>query len=162
MLKHPLVIVISGLINTGSIQERPLCRRLPRTAHVEVDVLCKFVSWMSLEKNLDINIRNAAAVARNFLEYGLNVVFSYSFRRRNYDFLEKKFRTFPLYCVTLVPPMLVAQSNRGARPLTDWEKQRIAFHYTTDIVQPNYGMRSVTNCMTCNKALSRWEQRRRA
>lgn len=69
---------------------KELCRRLPRTAHVEVDVLREFVSWMSLEKKLDINVRNAEAVARNFLEYGLNVVLSYPFRRREITIFLKK------------------------------------------------------------------------
>lgn len=47
-----------------------------------------------------------------------------------------------LFVVTLAPPEAVARSNRGARVLTDWERQRIAQMY-----REGYASRAFSDCV---------------
>ena len=135
-----MVILINGSINAGKTTvSRALRDLLPRTAHVEVDDLHEFIEWMPLAESIPLNLKNAAAVGRNFLEYGLNVVVSYPLGPEDYNYLLDQFCGYPLYCFTLSPPLEVARSNRGTRPLTEWEWQRIGVHYSSGIANPSYG-----------------------
>jgi hypothetical protein len=137
---QPVTILINGSINAGKTTvSQALCALLPRTAHVEVDTLHDFIEWMSLEESIPLNLKNAAAVGRNFLEYGLNVVISSPLNLPDYEYLVAELAGFPLACFTLSPPLEVAQRNRGARALSDWEHQRIAYHYATGIAHPAFG-----------------------
>ena len=45
----------------------------------------------------------------------------------------------PIHCVTLSPDLAVALTNRGTRALTEWEKQRIPYHYASGISAPPFG-----------------------
>jgi len=47
-----------------------------------------------------------------------------------------------LFVVTLAPPEAAAASNRGARALTDWERQRIAEMY-----REGYAARRFSDCV---------------
>ncbi|EDT40760.1 hypothetical protein [Burkholderia ambifaria] len=47
-----------------------------------------------------------------------------------------------LFVVTLAPPEAVASSNRGARALTDWERNRIAEMY-----REGYAARGFSDCV---------------
>ncbi|HYF63435.1 MAG TPA: hypothetical protein VD886_11515 [Herpetosiphonaceae bacterium] len=135
-----MTILINGSINAGKTTvAKALCELLPRTAHVEVDSLHDFIGWMDLEESIPLNLKNAAAVGRNFLEYGLNVVISYPLNPPDYQYLAAALDGFPLACFTLSPPLEVARRNRGARVLSDWERERIAFHYATGIASPAFG-----------------------
>ncbi len=124
------VILLNGAINAGkSTVSQELCRIHPRMAHVEVDDLRAFIDWMSLPESIPLNFQNAAAVGRNFLEYGLDVVISYPLARDDYNYLVDSLRPYPVYSVTLMPPLSVAQTNRGGRELEAWEVERIAILY---------------------------------
>jgi len=137
---QPVIVLINGSINAGKTTvSKALGDLLLRTAHIEVDSLDDFIQWMSLEESIPLNLKNAAAIARNFLDYGLNVVISYPLNLSDYTYLVKELAGFPLYCFTLSPPLEVAQRNRGARELSEWEIQRIAFHYATGIAHPPFG-----------------------
>ncbi len=137
---QPVTILINGSINAGKTTvSRAICTLLPRTAHVEVDSLHECIGWMSLEESIPLNLKNAAALGRNFLDYGLNVVISYPLNPPDYRYLVAELAGFPLACFTLSPPLEVARHNRGTRALTEWEQQRIAFHYATGIASPAFG-----------------------
>jgi Chloramphenicol phosphotransferase-like protein. len=142
MLKTiPTAILVNGSINAGKTTvSRALCLELPRTAHVEVDALRDFVDWMPLEESIALNLSNAAAVAKNFLEHGLNVVVSYPLNREDYLYLKERLEPFPLFCFTLSPRLEVAQRDRGSRELTEQERERVAFHYGSGIASPNFGV----------------------
>jgi hypothetical protein len=141
MQQIPFVILLNGSINAGKTTvARALCHALPRTAHVEVDALHDFIEWMPLEESIPLNLQNAAAVATNFLAYGLNVVISYPLNPRDYDYLTTQLLQYPIHCFTLSPRLEVAQQNRGTRELTPWERERVAFHYESGIATPPFGI----------------------
>ncbi len=122
-----MIILLSGSINAGKTTvSKQIVRLLPRTAHVEVDSLREFIAWMTLAEAIPLNLQNAAAVTRNFVAYGLNVVLSYPLTQDDYDYLVRELAPLgvPIHCVTLNPDPAVVLTNRGTRELTEWENQQ--------------------------------------
>lgn len=138
-----MIILLNGSINAGkSTVSKRLCELLPRTAHVEVDGLRDFISWMPLEESIPINIEAAIAVTKVFVRRGLNVIFSYPLRSEDYEIILREFAGLgvTVHCVTLRPRLEVSLTNRGTRQLTDWERSRIPYHYETKLNEPNFGI----------------------
>jgi len=138
-----MIILLNGSINAGkSTVSKRLCEMLPRTAHVEVDSLREFISWMPLEESIPINIEAAIAVTKVFVRRGLNVIFSYPLRPEDYDIILHEFAELDVrvHGVTLRPRLEVSLTNRGTRRLTDWERSRIPYHYETNLNQPEFGI----------------------
>lgn len=138
-----MILLLNGSINAGkSTVSRRLCELLPRTAHVEVDSLRDFISWMPLEESIPINIEAAIAVTRVFVRQGLNVIFSYPLRPEDYELILRELGELgvPIYGVTLRPRLEVSLTNRGTRQLTDWERSRIPYHYETKLNEPTFGI----------------------
>ena len=138
-----MIILLSGSINAGKTTvSKQLVQLLPRTAHVEVDDLHGFVEWMPLDEAIPLNLRNAVAVTRNFVAYGLNVVLSYPLPPGDYDYLMRELAPLgvPIHCVTLNPDLAAALADRGTRELTEWELKRIPYHYERGINSPPFGI----------------------
>jgi len=138
-----MIILLNGSINAGKTTvSKQLVQLLPRTAHVEVDDLREFIRWMPLAEAIPLNLQNAAAVTRNFVGYGLNVVLSYPLSQEDYDHLIRELTPLgvPIYCVTLNPDLAAAVTNRGTRELTGWERARIPYHYEMGINSPLFGV----------------------
>lgn len=138
-----MIFLLSGPINAGKTTvSRLLAQRLPRTAHVEVDDLSDFIDWMPLLESIPLNLANTAAVTRNFVAFGLNVIISSPLRQEDYEYLMRELQPLgvPIYCVTLDPSMAVALTNRGTRELTEWELRRIPQLYAEGIPSPSFGI----------------------
>jgi len=138
-----MIILLSGSINAGKTTvSKQIVRLLPRTAHVEADSLREFIAWMTLAEAIPLNLQNAAAVTRNFVAYGLNVVLSYPLPQEDYDYLVRELEPLgvPIHCFTLNPDLAVVLTNRGTRELTEWEINRIPYHYETGINNPPFGV----------------------
>ena len=138
-----MILLLNGSINAGkSTVSKRLCELLPRTAHVEVDSLREFISWMPLEESIPINIEAAIAVTKVFVRQGLNVIFSYPLRPEDYELILRELSELgvPVYGVTLRPRLEVSLTNRGTRQLTDWERSRIPYHYETRLNEPTFGI----------------------
>ena len=138
-----VILLLSGSINAGKTTvSKELVRLLPRTAHVEVDALHDFVGWMPLTESIPLNLQNAVAVTRNFVNFGLNVVLSSPLPLEDYEFLVRELEPLgiPVHAVTLSPPLPVALTNRGTRDLTEWELGRIPYLYETGIASPPFGI----------------------
>ncbi len=137
-----MIVLLNGSINSGKTTvSKLLVQMLPRTAHVEVDSLDDFIDWMPLLDSIPLNLANAVAITRNFVQFGLNAVISTPLRREDYDYLMRELQPLgvPLYCVTLNPSMAVALTNRGTRELTEWERRRIPELYAEGIPSPAFG-----------------------
>ena len=136
------VILVSGSINAGKTTvSRLLARRIPRTAHVEVDALRAFVPWMPLEESIPLNLRNATAVARHFLEAGLHVVVDYPLGPEHHDRLTRELSGLAdaIHGFVLAPPLKVALLDRGRR-LDEWERDRIRVLYRQGFHDPGFGI----------------------
>ena len=137
-----MIILLNGSINAGKTTvAKHLIELLPRTAHVEVDDLREFIRCLPLDEAIPLSLQNAAAVTRNFVGYGLNVVLSWPLMQESYNYLMLELTPLgvPIYCVTLNPDLAAAVTNRGTRDLTEWEKKRIPYHYETGINNPPFG-----------------------
>ena len=138
-----MIILLSGSINAGKTTvSKQIVRLLPRTAHIEGNDLREFIRWMPLDEAIPINLRNAVAVARNFVACGLNVVLSYPLPQDDYEYLMRELEPLnvPIHCVTLNPDLAAALTDRGTRELTEWELKRIPYHYETAINNPPFGI----------------------
>ncbi|MGI4788889.1 MAG: phosphotransferase-like protein [Janthinobacterium lividum] len=138
-----MIILLSGSINAGKTTvSKLLVQMLPRLAHVEVDRLHDFVEWMTLDEAIPLNLQTAVAVTRCFVRFGLSVVISYPLPDEDYDYLLRELQPLgvPMFAVTLSPTLAAALTNRGERELTQWERQRIPYHYRTGIHKPSFGI----------------------
>ena len=138
-----MILLINGSINAGKTTvSQQIVQMLPRTAHVEVDDLSDFVEWMPLLESVPLNLANTAAITRNFVAFGLNVVISTPLFQDGYDYLTRELTPLgvPVHCVTLNPGMAAALTNRGTRELTEWELQRIPQLYAEGVHSPSFGI----------------------
>jgi hypothetical protein len=136
------IIFLNGSINSGkSTVANRLKEIVPNLAHVEVDDLHGFISWMPIEQAIHLNWENAALVTRTFIRAGIDVVFSYPLSRRDYEYVLGKFdgveaRFIP---ITLFAEREAAKTNRGARELTPWERERIDWMHENGLALPGIG-----------------------
>ena len=107
-----------------------------------MDDLREFIRFKPLLESIPLNLQNAVAVTRNFVTFGLNVVVSSPMPQESYDYLVRELTPLgvPIHTVTLSPKLAVALTNRGTRELTEWELQRIPYHYETGISAPPFGI----------------------
>lgn len=151
----PRAIFVSGSINAGkTTTARGLARRL-RAAHVEVDALHAFVSWMPLSESIPLNLANAAAVARQFLAAGLDVVIDYPLSQDDHDGLVAALRDHAeaIDAFVLAPPLEAALRDRGDRRLNDWERARIRELYEERIHAPGFGITVDTAELTAEQTV---------
>ena len=138
-----MILLLNGSINAGKTTvSKQIVQMLPRTAHVEVDSLDDFINWMPLLESIPLNLTNTAAVTRNFVAFGLNVVISCPLRQEDYDYLVRELTPLgvPIHMVTLSSSMAVTLTNRGTRALTEKELRRIPELYAEGIPNPPFGI----------------------
>lgn len=137
-----MIIFITGSINSGkSTVAKLLAKHIPNTALLEVDLLRDMVFWMSLKDSILRNLRNAVSLIKNFVSEGFNVVVPYPLSEGNHSFLMSELDSVsvPIHVVTLSPALEITLSNRGTRPISDAEKERIRYHYDSGIARPTFG-----------------------
>ena len=137
----PMIIFLNGSINAGkSTVAKLLVKELPNTALVEIDAFHDMIDWMPIDQSIPLNLENAVSVITNFAEKNLNVVVPYPLSQRNYDYLRESLKDVDAYIhvFTLAPQLEKAVTNRGARELSDWEKERIQHHYAIGISNPTF------------------------
>jgi hypothetical protein len=137
-----MIIFINGSINSGkSTVSKILANKLSNTAVLEIDDLRNFIEWMPLEQAIPINLENALAVIRVFINKGLNVIIPYPLSKNNYDYFLKNLTNIDdIKVFTLSPKLEIALTNRGSRDLDDGEKDRIKYHYEIGINKPDFGV----------------------
>lgn len=136
-----MIIFLNGSINSGkSTIAKILVGKIENTAHIEVDNLRQFIDWMSLDESIPINLENTISLIRNFLKIGLNVIVTYPLSEPNFNYLQDNLKDLneKVYFFTLNPKLETVLS-RGNK-LTDWEENRIKFHYEIGINKPSFGI----------------------
>ncbi len=137
-----MIIFLNGSLNAGkSTVAKLLIVELPNTALVEIDWLRQMIEWMPIDKAIPFNLENAVSVIKNFAHAGLHVVVPYPLSRKNYDYMMENLKDFDakIHVFTLDPKLEKAVTNRGARELDDWERERIQHHYNIGIHNPSFG-----------------------
>ena len=140
----PKLILISGSMNSGkSTTSKLLAERLPDTAHVQGDALRHFVTWLSLEQAIPVTLQNVISVSKNFLLAGFNVVVDYPLYKADFEKVRAELADYAgsVHPFVLSPRLEVAQHQRGERSLSEYEVDRIAFHYKTNLHDPGFGVR---------------------
>lgn len=137
-----MIIFLNGSINSGkSTIAKLLVKELSKTALVEIDAFHEMIEWMPIDEAIPLNLENALTVIRNFIARDLNVIVPYPLSQKNYDFFVAGLKDLDIeaHFFTLAPKLGKTLTNRGARELTDWERQRIQHHYDIGIHKPNFG-----------------------
>lgn len=137
-----MIIFINGSINAGKTTvANILVTKISNTALLEIDSLRAMIKWMPIDQAVPINLENAILVIKNFHNRGLNVIVPYPLSQNNYDYItaELKELNTKKYFFTLVPRIEKTLTDRGARELDDWERDRIKHHYDSGITTPTFG-----------------------
>lgn len=137
-----MIIFINGSINSGkSTVAKILADKLGKTALVEIDNLRAFIEWMPLDQAISISLDNAVSVIKNFVKSNINVIVPYPVSNKNYEYIIKELEKYKdiIEVFTLSPKLEVVLKNRGTRELSDFEKERIKYHYSIGIQNPDFG-----------------------
>lgn len=147
---YKMIIFLSGSINSGkSTIANLLTKEFPRTAHIEVDVIHNMYYWLPLEEAIPLNLKNTLSITLNLLKENMNVIITYPLSKEEYEFFNRHLPdTEQRFFFTLDPSIEKALKNRGSRELTEWEKERIKFHYSTGLNNPGFGITLDTSMHT--------------
>lgn len=106
---------------------------------INVDDLNDTIPNFNLATDLDKSMDLAIQTINEYLDQGKDVVANYVVRQKDYDRLESEVHTDQQFVITLAPRLAVAQSKRGDRELSDWEVERVKYHYDTGVASPDFG-----------------------
>jgi len=137
-----MIIIFNGPQNSGkSTIAKLLQKHIPQLAHIEMDGLRKFIYWMDGNDAFPMSIENSVLVAKNFSKKGLAVVMTYIFSNKELKTTVNSLKETgkPVYVFTFSPKLESALINRGTRELSEYEKERIKYHYQTGIHKPSIG-----------------------
>lgn len=127
-----MIIVINGSRNSGkSTTASLLAKKLPNSAHIEIDHLRWFLPGLNLEKTIPINLENAVLITRNLTRKKFNVILNYCLRKADYNYLIRNLRKLkiPIHTFTLKPELKAVLSRRGRYVPTADDKKRIPQQY---------------------------------
>lgn len=137
-----MIIFLNGSINSGKTTvANMLAQKITNVALVEIDALRAMIGWMPIDQSVPINLENALSVIKNFSNKKLNVIVPYPLSQKNHDYIMDGLKDVDtkIYIFTLAPKLEKALTNRGARELDDWERERIQHHYNIGIHNPSFG-----------------------
>ena len=137
-----MILWLNGSINSGKTTvAKILSKELNNTAYIEIDVFHEFIHWKPIQESVQLNIKNAIGVIKNFLDEDIDVIVSYPLSQKNYQFVMAELDQYKdqLHVVTLAPTLADALTNRGTRELDEWEVERIKHHYEIGIPSPSFG-----------------------
>ncbi|MFT6987213.1 MAG: adenylate kinase family enzyme [Psychromonas sp.] len=137
-----MIVLLNGSINSGKTTvAESIVERSINFAHIEVDALRDFVRWMPLEETIELNIKNAIAVAKNFHENDINSVISYPLSEDNFNYINELLldSSIEVHAVALYPGIDKLRTNRGMRELTEWEVRRVDELHEMGLSRPCFG-----------------------
>ncbi len=138
-----MIILINGCINAGkSTTAKALTKMLPQSAHVELDELRHFMTWMPLDDVYYITLEAAVAVTTVFVRHGLHAVLTWPLGQNEYSFLVEHLQPLgqPIHTFTLDTDLDVLLTDRGQRELSNYERRRIQEQYVDGRHRPPFGM----------------------
>lgn len=133
-----MVVFISGSINSGKTTTGRAVAAAIGAEFIDIDDLNDRVPNFDLAKDISKGIAIAIDEANRLIKQSKSVVLSYVIRNQDrQQILEDLIDKNPIF-ITLAPRLDIALSDRG-RGLSEWEIQRIRYHYDTGIATPNFG-----------------------
>jgi len=138
-----MILLLNGSINAGKTTiSKSIVERGINFAHIEVDVLRNFISWIPLEDSIELNIKNAVQIAKNFDDKNIHSIISYPLSNENYKVIKKQLKdtSIKIHAVTLYPGLKTLKSNRGDRALSAWEIKRIDELHEMKLTMPSFGI----------------------
>lgn len=138
-----MIIFINGSINSGkSTIAELLAKEIPHSAVIEIDKLRELISWLPIEEAIPINLENAVQIIKTLAKHSINCIVPYPLSEKNYKYLLDNLIDYKdqISTFTLSPSEEIALSNRGNRVLSDWEKDRIKYHYKINLPYPQFGI----------------------
>lgn len=134
-----MLVFISGSINAGKTTTAKELAAKINAEFINVDDLNDLIPGFSLGSDLDKSFDLAIAKINEYLANGKDVVANYVVRENDWRRIQKEVHAKEKYLITLAPRLEVAQGKRGERELTDWEIERVKYHYDTGIAAPAVG-----------------------
>ena len=138
-----MIVLLNGSINSGKTSvAKAMCSKASGYAHIEVDSLRDFIRWMPLIESIQLNLKNAVSVAKNFHEKNLHSIITYPLSENDYLFIKDLLSdtNIELRAFTLYPGIEKLKMNRGAREITSWELNRIDELHNTGVTNPAFGI----------------------
>lgn len=134
-----MLIFISGSINSGKTTTSRLLAKVLDAKFINVDDINDTIPNFNLATDLDKSMDLAIKTINQYLDQNKVVVANYVIRPRDFDRFQGEIHTSKQFVITPAPRLEVAQSNRGDRTLSEWEKERVKYHYDTGIASPRFG-----------------------
>ncbi len=136
-------IWISGSINSGKSTVAKILSRDLKMAVIELDAFSEFVeNFLSFDEYLKLNYEIFSEIVEVYNKRNIGVIIVYPLGEEKYLEIKDKLNNFEIF--TIDPTLEIALSDRGDRKLTDWEIERVKFHYEKNIHNPIFGIRIET------------------
>jgi hypothetical protein len=136
-----MVIYLNGSINAGKTTvANLLAEMIPCAVLIEIDDL-PAPRKMPLELSIKPLLRDAADLARNWHQRGFPPIVVWPISQEDLAEFTARLGSAgaSVLTITLAPKCEIAMTNRGNRELTDWERERIQYHYSIGIHRPSFG-----------------------
>jgi tRNA uridine 5-carbamoylmethylation protein Kti12 len=125
-------IWISGSINSGKTTVAKILSKKLKMAVVELDSFSEYVeNFLSFEEYLALNYEVFHEIVTIYNKRNIAVIIVYPLSEKKYLEIKNKLDDFKIF--TIDPGLDIALQNRGDRKLTDWEIERIKYHYSQNI-----------------------------
>ncbi|HEY1645770.1 MAG TPA: shikimate kinase [Candidatus Saccharimonadales bacterium] len=134
-----MIVFINGSINSGKTTTGKALANKLSAEFVDVDDLNDRIPNFDLSKDIPKSIALAIDEINNLTSNGNTVVVAYPIRKEDHDQIIEGLNGKEIIFITLSPQLEISQSKRGNRELTEWEVNRIKYHYDTDISNPGFG-----------------------
>ena len=146
-------IWISGSINSGKSTVAKALGKQLKMAVIELDTLSTFVEdFLGFEEYLKLNYEIFSEMVETYNNRNIGVIIVYPLGEKKYEEIKNKLDNFTIF--TLDPSLEVVLSDRGGRKLTEWEKDRIKYHYEQNIHNSSFTVRIDTKDKSTDATVS--------
>lgn len=133
-------IWISGSINSGKSTVSKILGKELKMAVIELDTLSTFVEdFLNFDEYLKLNYEIFSEIVETYNKRNIGVIIVYSLGEEKYLEIKDKLNNFQIFSID--PSLEIVLKDRGERKLTDWERDRIKYHYNKNIHNPSFGTR---------------------
>lgn len=96
---------------------------------------------MPLEESIPINLDNTVLLINSFSTRKISSIVSYPLSKEEFEYMTDRIKSREeIFFFTLNPSLETALTNRNGRELTEWEIERIRYHYSIGINNPGFGV----------------------